>query len=80
MTDDEPAQGPARSPLDEDAARRATVEGTASETFGLRYDIDGTPCASVVDQRRLVHIPDNIVALFPGDPDLRQTGADMFVS
>lgn len=39
------------------------------------YDVEGTPCEPVVDQRCLVHIPENVVTLFPRDPDLRQAGA-----
>lgn len=106
--------------FDEEAALRAIVEGTATETgeaffsalvqnltraLGVQgawvteylpsarrlrafafwlagrwvpnyeYDVAGTPCEPVVDQRRLVHIPENVVALFPRDPDLRQAGA-----
>jgi PAS domain S-box-containing protein len=34
------------------------------------YKIDGTPCAPVIEETRLVHFPDNIVELFPMDPDL----------
>jgi PAS domain S-box-containing protein len=36
------------------------------------YAIAGTPCEPVIDQRRLLHIPDNVVDLFPRDPDLRE--------
>jgi PAS domain S-box-containing protein len=34
------------------------------------YCLKGTPCAPVVENRSLVHIPDRIVELFPGDNDL----------
>jgi PAS domain S-box-containing protein len=34
------------------------------------YNIAGTPCEVVVEQRRLVHYPDRIIELFPDDPDL----------
>ncbi len=34
------------------------------------YAIAGTPCEPVITQRRLLHYPDNIVELFPGDTDL----------
>ncbi|HWU38476.1 MAG TPA: GAF domain-containing protein, partial [Candidatus Acidoferrum sp.] len=37
--------------------------------------VDGTPCQAVVDGRRLVHYPDNVVELYPEDPDLRSMGA-----
>jgi PAS domain S-box-containing protein len=39
------------------------------------YSVSGTPCEPVVEQVRLVHIPENVVALYPRDPDLRQLGA-----
>lgn len=103
------------SAIDETAALRSIVEGTASETgtaffralvknvaAALRmhgswvttydaeaarlsslafwlgdhfvdeyaYDITGTPCQPVIDRARLVHIPENVIALFPHDPDL----------
>jgi PAS domain S-box-containing protein len=34
------------------------------------YNIEGTPCEVVVEEKRLVHYPDRIVELFPNDPDL----------
>ncbi|MCK5709080.1 MAG: sigma 54-interacting transcriptional regulator [Deltaproteobacteria bacterium] len=34
------------------------------------YKIAGTPCEPVIEEKRLVHIPENVVALFPDDPDL----------
>ncbi|MBX7259214.1 MAG: sigma 54-interacting transcriptional regulator [Candidatus Hydrogenedentes bacterium] len=37
--------------------------------------IDGTPCQEVVDGARMVHYPDNILALYPQDSDLRTIGA-----
>jgi PAS domain S-box-containing protein len=37
--------------------------------------IDGTPCEAVVTGVRLVHIPDNLFALYQGDPDIQNTGA-----
>ena len=37
--------------------------------------IDGSPCEVVVTERRLVHIPDRVLDLYPGDPDLRGSGA-----
>ena len=33
--------------------------------------IDGTPCAQVVEGKRLVHLPDRVLELYPGDPELR---------
>lgn len=39
------------------------------------YSIKGTPCEDVVYGCRPVHIPEKIVELFPGDPDLKSMGA-----
>jgi PAS domain S-box-containing protein len=39
------------------------------------YCLVGTPCAPVVENRSLVHIPDKIVELFPGDNDLEPMNA-----
>ena len=33
-------------------------------------DIGGTPCEHVIDQVRLIHFPDNLLNLFPIDPDI----------
>ncbi len=33
-------------------------------------DLTGTPCEHVIDQARLVHFPDNLLNLFPIDPDI----------
>ncbi|MCL4178729.1 MAG: sigma 54-interacting transcriptional regulator [Verrucomicrobia bacterium] len=35
------------------------------------YKVAGTPCESVVCSKSRVHFPDNVIALFPGDNDLR---------
>ncbi len=37
---------------------------------GFEYAIAGTACAPVVESKRLVHIPDRLIELFPGDPDV----------
>jgi PAS domain S-box-containing protein len=106
--------------LDEDAALRSILEGTANET-GERFfaalvenlakalgthgawvteyiqecrrlramafwmdgqwvqnyevDIAGTPCEQVIDTANLVHFPDNLLELYPDDPDIRDVGA-----
>jgi PAS domain S-box-containing protein len=39
------------------------------------YDIAGTPCEPVIDRTCLVHFPENVVSLFPNDPDLAPFGA-----
>jgi PAS domain S-box-containing protein len=105
--------------IDEEAALRAVVEGTASETgvafykalvqsmakaldtrgawvtryhpeterlhalafyFGGRwvddfeYSFVGTPCETAVRDKRLVHIADRVIDLYPGDKDPRFAG------
>jgi len=39
------------------------------------YDLDGTPCEPVIDDDRLVHIPERVIELYPRDPDLPEAGA-----
>ena len=45
--------------------------------LGAIYEIDiaGTPCEAVIEHARLVHFPDNLLALYPDDPDIAQSGA-----
>ncbi len=107
------------SSLDEDAALRMILEGTATETgenffvslvenlakalgtegawvteyfpekrrlrglaflmngewvHNYEFDIAGTPCETVIDRSRLVHFPDRLLDLYPGDPGLREKG------
>src|SRR5512143_2547419 len=38
----------------------------------FEHPVDGTPCADVVDGRRLVHIADNVIALYPNDEPGRE--------
>jgi PAS domain S-box-containing protein len=38
-------------------------------------DIAGTPCEQVIDTAELVHFPDNLLELFPEDPDIKAIGA-----
>ena len=44
------------------------LDGRLVEDY--EYEITGTPCEPVIDGTRLVHIPENVVELFPQDPDL----------
>ena len=37
--------------------------------------IDGTPCERVINERCLIHIPENLLDLYGEDPDVRATGA-----
>ena len=39
------------------------------------YDIAGTPCEPVVDNGHFIHFTDNVMALFPDDPDLERMDA-----
>ena len=39
------------------------------------YDIVGTPCEPAIRHKTHLHIPENVVDLFPGDPDLPKMGA-----
>ena len=42
---------------------------------GWEMAVDGTPCETVIETVGLVHYPDNVVALYPNDPELRRLGA-----
>jgi PAS domain S-box-containing protein len=39
------------------------------------YDIDGTPCEPVIQELRLVHVPDQVLKLYPHDTDLQDMAA-----
>jgi len=39
------------------------------------YDISGTPCEAPLKNKSFLHIPENVIELFPGDPDLAEFGA-----
>ena len=43
-------------------------------------DIDGTPCAEVFDEGRFLHVPDKVMELYPGDPDLKEEGAVSYLA
>ena len=40
-----------------------------------QYAIEGTPCEPVIDQCTLFHVPENVINLFPRDPDLASFNA-----
>lgn len=42
---------------------------------GFRYPVAGSPCETVVDERRPVHIPDRVIELYPLDVSLQELGA-----
>jgi PAS domain S-box-containing protein len=39
------------------------------------YDISGTPCELVIEKKNIFHVPENVIELFPRDPDLRPLDA-----
>jgi PAS domain S-box-containing protein len=41
----------------------------------FEYDIADTPCEPVIENRRLIHVPDRVVELFAHDPSLKELGA-----
>jgi PAS domain S-box-containing protein len=41
--------------------------------------VDGTACERVVDERRLVHIPDNLLDIYGDNPDVRAIGAASYM-
>jgi PAS domain S-box-containing protein len=43
------------------------------------YDIQGTPCEKLLANKKYLHIPQNVVDLFPGDPDLPKIGAVSYI-
>jgi len=43
--------------------------------YGYETPIDGTPCGDVIDNKELVHFPDNILAIYPDEADLIHSGA-----
>jgi PAS domain S-box-containing protein len=49
------------------------MDGQMVEDY--RFDITGTPCERVVDERRLIHFPDRLLDLFP--TRARAMGADL---
>jgi PAS domain S-box-containing protein len=46
---------------------------------GWEMVVDGTPCEQVIDQRCLIHIPDNLLDLYGNDPDVRAVGAASYM-
>ena len=46
---------------------------------GWEMVIDGTPCERVVDERCLIHIPDNLLDIYGNDPDVRAVGAASYM-
>jgi PAS domain S-box-containing protein len=46
---------------------------------GWEMVVDGTPCEQVVEQRCLIHIPDNLLDIYGNDPDVRAVGAASYM-
>ncbi len=46
---------------------------------GWEMVVDGTPCERVIDERCLIHIPDNLVDIYGDDPDVRTAGAASYM-
>ena len=46
---------------------------------GWEMVVDGTPCEQVINQRCLIHIPDNLLDLYGNDPDVRAVGAASYM-
>ncbi|MDR8389639.1 sigma 54-interacting transcriptional regulator [Aliifodinibius sp. S!AR15-10] len=42
---------------------------------GYEYDVPGTPCEVVLEKKNMLHVPKNVVNLFPQDPDLKKYSA-----
>jgi len=49
------------------------VNGRLAEDF--KIDITGTPCEAVINSARLIHYPDNMMALFPNNSAIRAFAA-----
>ena len=39
------------------------------------YDIAGTPCEDVIEECRVLHVPENALELYPNDADMQKIGA-----
>ena len=46
---------------------------------GWEMVVDGTPCERVIDDRCLIHIPDNLLDIYGDDPDVRAMGAASYM-
>lgn len=43
------------------------------------YAVQGTPCEKLIRSKDYLHIPENVVELFPGDPDLAKINAVSYI-
>ena len=46
---------------------------------GWEMVVDGTPCERVINERCLIHIPDNLIDIYGNDPDVRAAGAASYM-
>jgi len=46
---------------------------------GWEMVVDGTPCERVIEQRCLIHIPDNLLNIYWDDPDVKAVGAASYM-
>jgi PAS domain S-box-containing protein len=53
------------------------ADGKLSRDF--QVDIAGTPCEAVVSQSEVVHYPDHVIRLFPGNPDVQAIRAASYL-
>jgi PAS domain S-box-containing protein len=53
------------------------LDGTFLEDWQM--DIADTPCEHVIDRARLIHFPDNLLNLFPIDPDITSLKAASYM-
>ncbi|MGF1670967.1 MAG: sigma 54-interacting transcriptional regulator, partial [Balneolaceae bacterium] len=42
---------------------------------GYEYEIKGTPCELAIEKKQVLHIPENVIELYPDDPDLKSLNA-----
>ncbi|MBU2478754.1 MAG: GAF domain-containing protein, partial [Gammaproteobacteria bacterium] len=53
------------------------LDGELIDNFEI--SIAGSPCERVIEGAKLLHYPDNVVMLYPDDPDLRAAGAVSYI-
>jgi len=60
---------------DESRLRALSFWSRGHHVADYEYPIRGTPCEAVINEQRLVVVPDRVIDLYPGDPDLSGQGA-----
>jgi PAS domain S-box-containing protein len=46
----------------------------------FEYDIAGSPCETVLSERRVVHVPERVAEFYPRDSALRELGASSYLA